>query len=196
MKCVLCKSEIPEGSLFCNICGRKQDRIQNKDQADLVSDETLPRRRRRRQFVADDDSNAIKEVELPQDHNAGFMVASSDGSKIGIECSRCGKVYEFDENPLLFPEIEETYCVPLVLIRCPNCKNFVKENTKIFAKETVKIIKPPSLKKQISIACPHCGSERAKRIGNLNRSISVALWGFASSKIGKQYECDNCKHKW
>lgn len=44
--------------------------------------------------------------------------------------------------------------------------------------------------------CPRCGCVNTRRIGNINRATSVAFWGLASSKIGKQYECDNCKHKW
>ncbi len=44
--------------------------------------------------------------------------------------------------------------------------------------------------------CPMCGSKKVKRIGNVNRAASIAVTGLASSKIGKQYECDNCHHKW
>ena len=44
--------------------------------------------------------------------------------------------------------------------------------------------------------CPMCGSQKVKKIGNIDRAASVATWGLASSKIGKQYECDDCKHKW
>lgn len=44
--------------------------------------------------------------------------------------------------------------------------------------------------------CPMCGSKKVKRISNMNRATSVATMGLASSKIGKQYECDDCKHKW
>jgi len=44
--------------------------------------------------------------------------------------------------------------------------------------------------------CPMCGSKKVKKISNMNRSVSVATMGLASSKIGKQYECDDCKHKW
>ena len=44
--------------------------------------------------------------------------------------------------------------------------------------------------------CPMCGSQKVKKIGNIDRATSVAAWGLASSKIGKQYECDDCKHKW
>ncbi len=44
--------------------------------------------------------------------------------------------------------------------------------------------------------CPMCGSKKVKRIGTIDRAASVAAVGLASGKIGKQYECDNCKHKW
>ena len=45
--------------------------------------------------------------------------------------------------------------------------------------------------------CPICGSkDHVRRISALNRSLSVIAWGLASSKIGKQYECTVCKHKW
>ena len=44
--------------------------------------------------------------------------------------------------------------------------------------------------------CPMCGSKKVKKIGTINRAASVATVGLASSKIGKQYECDDCKHKW
>lgn len=44
--------------------------------------------------------------------------------------------------------------------------------------------------------CPNCSSTNIRRISNINRAVSVATVGVASSKIGKQYECLNCKHKW
>lgn len=44
--------------------------------------------------------------------------------------------------------------------------------------------------------CPLCGSHNTERIGTISRSVSVAAVGLASSKIGKQYKCKNCKHMW
>lgn len=44
--------------------------------------------------------------------------------------------------------------------------------------------------------CPMCRSKKVKKIGTISRAASVATAGLASSKIGKQYECDDCKHKW
>ena len=46
------------------------------------------------------------------------------------------------------------------------------------------------------LKCPICGSTNVSRISTLNRGVSVATVGLASSKIGKQYECKKCKHKW
>lgn len=44
--------------------------------------------------------------------------------------------------------------------------------------------------------CPLCGSRNTERISTANRVLSVATTGLASSKIGKQYKCNNCKHLW
>ena len=44
--------------------------------------------------------------------------------------------------------------------------------------------------------CPYCKSKKVKSIGTFNRALSIHLWGLASSKIGKDFECDNCKRKW
>ena len=50
--------------------------------------------------------------------------------------------------------------------------------------------------KPTGLVCPVCGSRNVKRIDVVSRAISVELAGLASSKIGKQYECKSCKHKW
>ncbi len=41
--------------------------------------------------------------------------------------------------------------------------------------------------------CPYCRSTNIKKIGLINRSTSVGLFGLASKKIGKQWECKDCK---
>lgn len=46
------------------------------------------------------------------------------------------------------------------------------------------------------LKCPLCGSTNVNRISTLDRTVSIATVGLASSKIGKQYECKKCKHKW
>lgn len=49
--------------------------------------------------------------------------------------------------------------------------------------------------KDKGLKCPICGSHYVVKIGVLNRAASVHFWGLASSKIGKQYECKDCHHK-
>lgn len=44
--------------------------------------------------------------------------------------------------------------------------------------------------------CPNCGSWNTKRISTASRAASVAAVGAASGKIGKQYQCNDCKHMW
>ena len=44
--------------------------------------------------------------------------------------------------------------------------------------------------------CPTCGSTNVKYISTLNRAVSIGVFGLFSSKIGKNYECLNCKAKW
>lgn len=44
--------------------------------------------------------------------------------------------------------------------------------------------------------CPHCGGNNTSRITTTGKVISTAALGLASSTIGKQYQCYDCKHKW
>lgn len=43
------------------------------------------------------------------------------------------------------------------------------------------------------VVCPYCKSTNTEKIGTLNRVVSVSLVGVASSKLGKQWHCNNCK---
>lgn len=44
--------------------------------------------------------------------------------------------------------------------------------------------------------CPYCNSTNIKKISTLNRAVSIGTLGLLSGKIGKNYECLNCKAKW
>lgn len=44
--------------------------------------------------------------------------------------------------------------------------------------------------------CPNCNSTDIKKIRTANRMFSVSLFGLASSKIGKTFECKSCGYKW
>lgn len=44
--------------------------------------------------------------------------------------------------------------------------------------------------------CPSCGSSNVSKIGVVNRVVSTAMLGLASSKIGKTHKCNNCGTTW
>ena len=46
--------------------------------------------------------------------------------------------------------------------------------------------------KNFAPKCPYCSSYNTSRIGTISRSVSIGLVGLASSKIGKQWHCNNC----
>lgn len=52
------------------------------------------------------------------------------------------------------------------------------------------------IEQSYTIHCPVCRSTNVKRISTVNRAVSVGAVGLVSSKIGKQYECKSCHHKW
>ncbi len=70
-------------------------------------------------------------------------------------------------------------------------KNYVYKGKKPAESAPVAVQPKPT-----GLVCPICGSRNIKRIGTVSRAVSVELVGLASSKIGKQYECQKCKHLW
>ena len=42
------------------------------------------------------------------------------------------------------------------------------------------------------VNCPYCHSPSTRKIGIMGRSLSVGLFGFGSSKVGKQWHCTKC----
>lgn len=47
-----------------------------------------------------------------------------------------------------------------------------------------------------NIHCPTCGSNRVEKISGFDRAMSAKLFGYASDKIGKTFECKSCGYKW
>lgn len=43
------------------------------------------------------------------------------------------------------------------------------------------------------VPCPYCHSTNTEKISTLNRAVSISIVGAASSKLGKQWHCNNCK---
>ena len=47
-----------------------------------------------------------------------------------------------------------------------------------------------------NIHCPTCGSNKIEKISGFDRAMSAKMFGLASSKIGKTFECKSCGYKW
>ena len=44
--------------------------------------------------------------------------------------------------------------------------------------------------------CPMCGSNKIANISTAKKVVSAEMLGLASDKIGKTYQCDECKYMW
>lgn len=44
-----------------------------------------------------------------------------------------------------------------------------------------------------TIKCPYCQSTNTKKLDVIDRGVSFGIFGFASSKVGKQWHCNSCK---
>lgn len=44
--------------------------------------------------------------------------------------------------------------------------------------------------------CPHCQSTNIKKLSLTNKAISIGGLGILSNKIGKTFQCNNCKYTW
>lgn len=46
----------------------------------------------------------------------------------------------------------------------------------------------------IKVKCPYCNSTNTKKISEMSKAASVAVFGvFAMGKVSKQWHCNNCK---
>lgn len=111
-------------------------------------------------------------------HESKYYVEKAE--QLFGEGKKCRQVLideEISKNPLYNPSTTE--------------HNAAEEH-----KRRVEAIFKPKTTNANQPKCPHCGSTNIAKISTLNRAVSVGLLGFASSKIGKQYECKNCKYKW
>ena len=44
----------------------------------------------------------------------------------------------------------------------------------------------------IVVECPYCKSKNPQKISSIGKGISILTLGLLSSKIGKQWHCNNC----
>lgn len=75
-------------------------------------------------------------------------------------------------------------------------KAFITEHYKVRAHMEIENKYSQQSKKENQLKCPVCNSTDIEKITTLDRSVSLAMVGLASGKIGKQYKCKKCKHMW
>lgn len=99
------------------------------------------------------------------------------------QCPNCGRKYT---------EFQNVYYCGTCNHKLLKQQDITKINNPELSKRDYKIIGRIKDPTKSTVTCPYCQSTHVSRIGFLNRMVSVELWGFASSKIGKQWHCDSC----
>ena len=57
-------------------------------------------------------------------------------------------------------------------------------------------LKEPWAVRYSTSPCPYCGHYKVRYAKWEDKSMSVAFWGIASSKLGKNYKCEHCNRMW
>lgn len=103
------------------------------------------------------------------------------------QCPNCGRTYS---------EFQNVYY-------CGNC------NYKLLKQEDIKNINNPNLsKREYKVVgtvvdptkpqpkCPTCQSTNIKKMGGIERGVSIYAFGLFSKKINKTFKCKNCGYTW
>lgn len=135
----------------------------------------------------------------------GFFVDTPIFMIVTLLCAIGGAGFSF-----VFVQINKSYKLKLRVAKgeFANLEEAKKAEEKAWLEAEIK--KAEAAKKQaeeerkrkIEIAraqrpkCPLCGGSNTARISTAGKVVSTAALGLASSTIGKQYQCYDCKHKW
>lgn len=79
---------------------------------------------------------------------------------------------------------------------CPNCGHPIADTPQVAAPSTPAPAPAIPTPKSATPRCPTCGSTDIKKLDSLDRTVSTAVWGIASGKIGKQFKCKHCGYMW
>lgn len=103
------------------------------------------------------------------------------------QCPNCGRTYS---------EFQNVYY-------CGNC------NYKLLKQEDIKNINNSNLsKREYKVVgtvidptkpqpkCPTCQSTNIRKMGGIERGISIYAFGIFSKKINKTFKCQNCGYTW
>jgi len=77
----------------------------------------------------------------------------------------------------------------MALITCPDCGKEISSS----AESCPNCGRPMST----GIKCPNCKSANIHKISSANKLGSVLMFGiFASGRLTKTYQCNDCKYRW
>lgn len=79
---------------------------------------------------------------------------------------------------------------------CPNCGHPIADTPQVAAPSTPAPAPAIPTPQSATPRCPTCGSTDIKKLDSLDRTVSTAVWGIASGKIGKQFKCKHCGYMW
>lgn len=103
-----------------------------------------------------------------------------------------GLIMVFIKVPILGFALVIVICIALFFIYMGSPKSEDEErNLKMYQKEQEN-------KKYnfYRYTCPMCGSKKIVNISKASKAISAEIFGLASDKVGKCYQCDDCKYMW
>ena len=119
---------------------------------------------------------------------------------IDTEIPRQDYYKELRSNPDYKEELLKKYVYPLG--QYSNEKHMLHqiksdEERKKRAKDlALKRYREQQAKNKPIITCPYCQSTNVKKIDFLDRGLSIGLFGLASNKINKSFQCKRCKGTW
>lgn len=79
---------------------------------------------------------------------------------------------------------------------CPNCGHPIADMPQVAVPSTPAPAPAIPTPQPTTPRCPTCGSTDIKKLDSLDRTVSTAVWGIASGKIGKQFKCKHCGYMW
>ena len=120
------------------------------------------------------------------------------------DCEYCG--YKLQDTEYYFiesvdhgnlkPEIRKAIFEKYIKNSPLYSEEYAKQREEKQTRESMNLPSSYKAQQQNIPKCPTCGSTNIKRITTANRAVSVLTLGILSGKIGKNYECLDCKAKW
>ena len=103
------------------------------------------------------------------------------------QCPNCGRTYSEFQNVY--------YCgnCNYKLLKQEDIKNINKQKKKKREYKVIGTVVDPTKPQP---KCPTCQSTNIRKMGGIERGISIYAFGIFSKKINKTFKCQNCGYTW